>query len=102
MYESSTLNPLVNRFFSLTVSANDNELTIIDQLKNPRSVLKEGGNYNLIGREYWIQNAQNVNNTQLYNASDVVVHQIDGPLFYQQQQLSKWEEEVNALRANEQ
>ena len=94
MYESSTLNPLVNRFFSLTVTANDDELTITDQLKNRRSVVKEGGNYNLIGREYWIQNAQNVNNTQLYNASDVVVHQIDGPLFYQQQQLTRWEEEV--------
>ena len=97
MYESSTLNPLVNRFFSLTVTADDNALTITDQLKNRRSVVTQGQNYNLIGREYWIQNAQNVNNTLLYNASDVVVHQIDGPLFYQQQQLTSWEEEVMAL-----
>ena len=95
-YETSTLNPLNNRFFSLTVNADDDQLTIVDQLGNERKVVK-GDNYNLIGREYWIQNAQNVNNTQLYNASDVVVHQIDGPLFYQEAQLTKWQEEVEAL-----
>ena len=95
-YETSTLNPLNNRFFSLTVNADDEKLTIVDQLGNERKVVK-GDNYNLIGREYWIQNAQNVNNTQLYNASDVVVHQIDGPLFYQEAQLTKWQEEVEAL-----
>ncbi|MBR3479174.1 MAG: fasciclin domain-containing protein [Prevotella sp.] len=95
-YETSTLNPLNNRFFSLTVNADDDKLTIVDQLGNERKVVK-GDNYNLIGREYWIQNAQNVNNTQLYNASDVVAHQIDGPLFYQEAQLTKWQEEVEAL-----
>ena len=95
-YETSTLNPLNNRFFSLTVNADDDKLTIVDQLGNERKVVK-GDNYNLIGREYWIQNAQNVNNTQLYNASDLVVHQIDGPLFYQEAQLTKWQEEVEAL-----
>jgi hypothetical protein len=97
-YETSTLNPLNNRFFSLTVNADDDKLTIVDQLGNERKVVK-GDNYNLIGREYWIQNAQNVNNTQLYNASDVVVHQIDGPLFYQEAQTTKWQTEIDALMA---
>ena len=96
-FETSTLNPLNNRFFSVTVTADDDQLTVIDQLNNVRHVVK-GDNYNLIGREYWIQNAQNVNNTQLYNASDVVVHQIDGPLFYQEAQLTKWQEEVDKLK----
>lgn len=98
-YETSTLNPLNNRFFSLTVNADDDELTIEDQVGNVRKVLK-GDNYNLIGREYWIQNAQNANNTQLYNASDVVVHQIDGPLFYQESQTTKWQTEIDALTLN--
>ena len=98
-YETSTLNPLNNRFFSLTVNADDDELTIEDQIGNVRKVLK-GDNYNLIGREYWIQNAQNANNTQLYNASDVVVHQIDGPLFYQESQTTKWQTEIDALTLN--
>ena len=95
-YETSTLNPLNNRFFSVTVNADNEKLEVIDQLNNHRHVVK-GQNYNLIGREYWIQNAQNVNNTQLYNASDLVVHQIDGPLFYQEAQLTKWQKEVEAL-----
>ena len=98
-YETSTLNPLNNRFFSVTINANDDELTIVDQLQNHRSVVK-GDNCNLIGREYWIQSVNNINSIQLYNASDVVVHQIDGPLFYEQAQLTKWQEEVDALRTN--
>ena len=97
-YETSTLNPLNNRFFSVTVDADDEQLTVTDQLGNPRHVVK-GDNCNLIGREYWIQNAQNVNNTQLYNASDLVVHQIDGPLFYKEEQLTKWQAEIDALTA---
>ena len=95
-YETSTLNPLNTRFFSVTVNADDDQLTVTDQLGNKRRVVK-GDNYNLVGREYWIQNANNVNNTQLYNASDLVVHQIDGPLFYDKAQLTKWQDEVDAL-----
>ena len=98
-FETSTLNPLNNRFFSVTVTADDDQLTVVDQLNNIRHVVKDN-NYNLIGREYWIQSAQNVNSTLLYNASDVVVHQIDGPLFYQEAQLTKWQEEVEALKVN--
>ncbi len=96
-YETSTLNPLNNRFYYVTVNADDEQLTVEDQLKNVRHVVK-GDNCNLIGREYWIQNVSNANSTQLYNASDVVVHQIDGPLFYQQEQLTPWQEEVNRLK----
>ena len=98
MYETSTLNPVNSRFFSVTVNADDNNLTIVDQLKNKRSVIK-GANYNLIGREYWIQSATNVNSAKIYNASDLVVHQIDGALFYDAAQLTKWEDEVNKLKA---
>ena len=95
-YETSTLNPLNKRFFSVTVNADDDQLTVEDQLHNRRRVVK-GDNFNLMGREYWIQNVNNVNATQLYNASDIVVHQIDGPLFYEQAQLTKWRDEVAAL-----
>jgi hypothetical protein len=34
----------------------------------------------------------------LYNASDVVVHMIDGPLIYDASQLTSWRQEVEALR----
>ena len=95
-YETSTLNPLNNRFFSVTVSADDSNMSITDQLGNTRHVVK-GNNFNLIGREYWIQSATNVNSTQLYNASDLVVHQIDGALFFDKAQLTSWQDEINAI-----
>ena len=98
-YETSTLNPLNNRFYSVTMSADDSSLTIVDQLQNKRMVVKND-NYNIIGREYWIQNVNNVNSTQLYNASDLVVHQIDGPLFYEKAQLSMWKDDVEKLKTN--
>ena len=83
----------------LEVTADDNSLTITDLLGNTRHVLKGAATSNLMGREYWIQNANNPNhNEMLYNASDVVVHQIDGPLFYDATQLNSWHNEVEALR----
>ena len=98
-FETSTLNPKNKRFYSLEVTADDNSLTITDLLGNTRHVLKGASTSNLMGREYWIQNANNPNhNEMLYNASDVVVHQIDGPLFYDATQLTSWRSEVEALR----
>ena len=79
------------------MNADDNNLTIADQLGNTRRVMTNGNSFNVVGREYWIQNATNVNTTNLYNASDLVVHQIDGPLFYDKQQLTSWRDEVNAI-----
>ena len=38
-YETSTLNPANKRFYSVTVTADDNQLTITDQLNNTRSVV---------------------------------------------------------------
>ena len=97
-FETSTLNNANKRFYSITVSADDNNITITDQLNNTCKVVK-GNNYNIIGREYWIENANNANNTQnIYNASDVVVHQIDGVLLYHENQRRKWQDIVDAIK----
>lgn len=96
-YETATLNPANKRFFSVLVTADDNNMTITDQLGNVRNVVKNKNLYNLIGREYWVQAVTNVNNNQIYNASDLVVHQIDGALFYDDAQLTPWEDEVKAI-----
>ncbi len=96
-YESSSLNPKNKRFYSLLVTANGSGMTIQDLLGNQRSVLTSDTNYNLMGREYWIQGKEKPNMTSLYNASDVVVHQIDGPLFYETAQQTRWQDDVNAL-----
>ena len=98
-YETSTLNPKNKRFYSVQVTADDHSLSISDLTGNTRHVIATDGCYNLMGREYWIQNANNANhNEMLYNASDVVVHQIDGPLLYDEKQLTSWKEEVMKLK----
>lgn len=96
-YETSTLNPLNKRFYSVQVTADDNSLTITDQLGNKRNVMKNGGLYNIIGREYWVEAASNINSINLYNASDLVVHQIDGALFYDESQLTPWQDEISKI-----
>ena len=49
-----------------------------------------------MGREYWIETTGSGTNerTQIYNASDVVVHQIDGVLLYDKNQLKPWREDI--------
>lgn len=94
-YETFKMNPAINRFYSLTVSADDNELTLTDQLGNQRKVVKTEGLYNNLCRDVWIQTKSGEDN--IYNASDAVVHSIDGALFYDSSQLTKWKEEIENL-----
>ena len=69
-------------------------MTVEDQRGKKRNELKTDGLYNIIGREYWLQNRDRVTTNQIYQASDVVVHQIDGPLFYDHDQLKPWREVI--------
>lgn len=94
-YESSKINPANKRYYSITVNADDNSMTVEDQVGNTRKVLTADGLYNIIGREYWFQNRDKTATNQIYQASDVVVHQIDGPLFYEKTQFEKkWREVI--------
>lgn len=99
-FETSTLNPKNKRFYSVQVSANDTQLSVTDLLGNQRHVVTLGSNtHNLMGREYWIENSKNLNHLEgLYNASDVVLHHIDGVLLYDDSQLTHWQDEINALK----
>ena len=95
-YETSKVNPANKRFFSVTVNANDDDFNVTDQLGNTRKVIKSDGLYNMIGREYWFQTTGSGTSatSNIYNASDVVVHQIDGPLYYSTDQLRPWREVI--------
>ena len=73
-------------------------MSVTDQMGNKRNVVTTDGLYNNQGREYWITNKDDDTRSQLYNASDVVVHQIDGVLLYHSEQLSKWQEEIDKLK----
>ena len=97
-YESFTINPATKRFYSLQVSSSSNSMSVTDQMGNKRNVVTTDGLYNNQGREYWITNKDDDTRSQLYNASDVVVHQIDGVLLYHSEQLSKWQDEIDKLK----
>ena len=90
-YESMLRNPVTNRFYPLTVSSNKSGLTVVDALGNRRHVTMTPGNYNEICREYWLQGKGNART--IYQASDAVIHQIDGVLMYEN--LTKWKDEIN-------
>lgn len=92
-YETFKINPANKRFFSLTVNSDDNSMSVTDQLGNVRKVVMTDGLYNNQGREYWFYSRTD----ELYNASDVVVHLIDGPLCFGNDQLTSWKDEINAL-----
>ena len=98
-YETSKINPANKRFFSVTVSAGDEGITLRDQMGDQRKVVTTPGLYNTVGREYWFESATNMKSNELYNASDVVIHQIDGPLFYDSDQLKPWREVVGLTSA---
>ena len=97
-YETSKMNTANKRFYSVTVDADDYQMTMKDQVNDsPRRVITENGLYNIMGREYWIETMGSGANerTEIYNASDVVVHQIDGVLLYDKSQMKPWREEIN-------
>lgn len=82
-YESMKRNPETGRFFPLTAVYDTNSMTVTDNIGNARKVITTDGLYNNICREYWFNNG-GTNNANLFMASDVVVHQIDGPLLFQE------------------
>ena len=97
-YETSKMNTANKRFYSVTVDADDYQMTMKDQVNDaPRRVITENGLYNIMGREYWIETMGSGANerTEIYNASDVVVHQIDDVLLYDKSQMKPWREEIN-------
>lgn len=99
-YETSKINPANGRFFSLGVTAVGDNLEITDQRGNKCHVVKKTGLYNNICREYWFQNHGTTRNQwkTIYSTSDAVVHLIDGALLYSDNQLTRWEDEIEKLK----
>lgn len=98
-YETFTNNPANKRFYSVSVTSNSSQYSVTDQLNNVCHVEKSAGLYNIQGREYWIKN-KDTDADVIYNASDVVVHQIDGALIYSKDQLTSWKEEIGLSTSN--
>ena len=90
-FESMKRNLETGRFYPLEVNYNNTTMTVKDNtIKDKdgkivkqgetRKVMTGNGLYNLICREYWFDGTKE--NARLFMASDAVVHQIDGVLFY--------------------
>ena len=96
-YETGKLNPKNKRFYSLTISADANNMTVTDQLGNVRNVVKTNGLYNRTCREYWISGKSSSNTRTLYSSSNAVVHQIDGCLLFDKDvQLVPWHNKLTS------
>ena len=90
-YESMKRNLETGRFFPLEVDFSGNQLSVKDVTGQTRHVVKTEGLYNQICREYWFEGSGNT--AIIFMASDAVVHQIDGPLMFEQ--MKPWKELIN-------
>jgi len=92
-YETGKLNTKNNRFYTLNVTANSSNLTVVDNVGNKRQVIKNGNFYNKLAREYWISNKGKAN-AELTSSSHAVIHKIDGVLIFDNSQLTNWKDEA--------
>ena len=95
-YETSKLNPQNRRFYSLEVTADSNDLTVVDLMNNVRKVVKDGNLYNRVCREYWMTKSGTGSREMrsLISSSNAVVQQIDGVLIYDKSQLTNWKQHL--------
>ena len=93
-YETMRRNLITNRFFPLTVNHEGGQMWVQDVFGNKRNVVKTDGLYNCICREYWYKGTGNA--ATVYQASDAVVHQIDGVLLAEE--MTPWKSKLNQVR----
>ena len=93
-YETMRRNLETNRFYPLTVNHEGGQMWVKDVFGNKRNVVKTDGLYNCICREYWYSGTGNAATT--YQASDAVVHQIDGVLLAEE--MTPWKSKLNKVR----
>ena len=90
-YESMKRNKETGRFYPIQVTYDTQSMTVTDNVGNHRHVLTSNPElYNNICREYWFEGQNNT--ARLFMGSDVVVHLIDGPLFFEN--MKPWREVV--------
>jgi len=85
-YETAKMNTANAKFYNLNVVGGDGTLSVTDYVGNTRKVLtSQKGLYNDMVREYWFSGTGT--SAIIYQSSTAVVHQIDGCLFYDANQL---------------
>ena len=80
-YESAKTNPTTGRSYKLTITNTGTDLTVQGVCSNAQQVNKEKM-YNVMAREYWLNNKSVESATLIETSSSVVLHAIDHPLLY--------------------
>lgn len=98
IFESMMRDEETGRFLRLNVkqsgkTAKEATLDVTDLQGNTRHVVKSDGHFNNICREYWFKGKGE--DAIIYFVSGAIVHQIDGPLLYQE--MKPWRQLLNEL-----
>ena len=83
----ATGNYIVGAPYKLSVNVSSTNLTVTDHQGNTRRVLTSAGLHNLMANEYWANGSvSSAYSSSLNNYSFAVIHAIDGPLLYDDNQ----------------
>ena len=97
-FESMKRNPSTGRYYPIKVNYDNASMTITDAIGGVHHVKTDKGLYNKICREYWFEGKPNTNSARMFMASNVVLHQIDGVMKYEN--MRPWRDVVvDALKA---
>lgn len=69
-------------YYKVDVEGDNSGIQVTDNAGNVRHVVTSGGLYNLMAREYQYDSSDAVDASTIYTSSYAVVHQIDGPLMW--------------------
>jgi hypothetical protein len=85
-YETALMNNTTKVFYPLSISIGGGAMTITDKVGNVRSVSSDPDLHNLIAREYLYNSSDKTNASTIFSSASVVVHQISGALWYDENQ----------------
>ncbi len=96
LYESAKMNPETKRFYTFNIKSSGNNLSVVDNMGVEHKILPAF--YNKPCREMWIKlgsgtggvTTVNCYQSTIESASNVVVHKVEKPLFYDAAQLTDW------------
>lgn len=85
-YETAVMNNVTKVFYPISLTDENDVLTLTDKVGNVRHVTSDPVLHNLIAREYMYDSSDKRTAYNLFSSANVVVHQIDGALMYDRNQ----------------
>jgi len=85
-FETAVMNNATKVFYTLSVSEGSNSLTLTDKTRKIHHVTSDPTLHNLIAREYMYDSSDKRTASKIFSSANVVIHQIDGALMYDNNQ----------------